>query len=675
MRKDPNMDEVFLSNLTEIILANLGNEDFGVKELVHESGMSRSRLTKKLHEITNKNINQFIREIRLLKALEMLQKESLTASEVAFKAGFSSPSYFNTCFHDHFGYPPGKAKENALNLRQEDNYNQIGAEKDEKTPFLHLNNFSITVLVILSALIVIVTILVLPKAFKRELPKDLRSSDGRISLAVMPFLNMNDDTTINNRQDWIQEILTDYLSNNPEDLEVRQAESVRNLIQRKGFKDYASITPSVAAIISRRLDTKVFIYGNIKIAGTVVRLNARIIDSRNEEVIQSFQVDGFSREEEIFSLIDTLSARITDYLILSKLTSENPHYQFLASTRSPKAYKYYINGNSAFYKRDFPSAVEWFLMAVDADSNFVGAMSKLSYSYYNQTKYEEAKKWCRRAYLKKNLVPIPQIIYLNLLNANLFEPPDEEIKYAKQMLALDDQLPTMFYRIGVSYNNMHQYSRAIPEFEKALEINKIWGLRPDWVLIYIQLGIAYHETGQYKKEKKLYKKAEHDFPDDTGLIFQRQAILSLTEGDITRADRYIEKYIIVSKITSLSEAGIESGVASIYSQAGFSEKAEEYYRKALSLEPESTVRQYNLAFFLIDKERNINEGLDIADKALDSGPDNYSFLACKGWGLYKLSKYKEAIELLEKSWNLKPVYIHSLYLRIEEVKKALANHK
>ena len=35
-----------------------------------------------------------------------------------------------------------------------------------------------------------------------------------------------------------------------------------------------------------------------------------------------------------------------------------------------------------------------------------------------------------------------------------------------------------------------------------------------WVLNYINLGIAYHKTGQYKKEKKLYKKAEQDFPDD-----------------------------------------------------------------------------------------------------------------------------------------------------------------
>jgi hypothetical protein len=43
----------------------------------------------------------------------------------------------------------------------------------------------------------------------------------------------------------------------------------------------------------------------------------------------------------------------------------------------------------------------------------------------------------------------------------------------------------------------------------------------------------------------------------------------------------------------------------------------------------------------------------------------------RGRGLYKLGRYKEAVDLLEKSWKLKPVYDHSLYLHLEEARKAL----
>jgi hypothetical protein len=34
------VDQVFIRKLFKIILANLGNENFGVKELAHDSGMS-----------------------------------------------------------------------------------------------------------------------------------------------------------------------------------------------------------------------------------------------------------------------------------------------------------------------------------------------------------------------------------------------------------------------------------------------------------------------------------------------------------------------------------------------------------------------------------------------------------------------------------------------------------
>jgi len=83
----------------------------------------------------------------------------------------------------------------------------------------------------------------------------------------------------------------------------------------------------------------------------------------------------------------------------------------------------------------------------------------------------------------------------------------------------------------------------------------------------------------------------------------------------------------------------------------------------------------NLAWFLIDKDLNINEGLELVDKAIKLFPDDYLYLDTKGWGLYKQGKYEKALEILEKSWNLKPVYNHGIYLHLEEAKKAVAGQK
>ena len=108
------------------------------------------------------------------------------------------------------------------------------------------------------------------------------------------------------------------------------------------------------------------------------------------------------------------------------------------------------------------------------------------------------------------------------------------------------------------------------------------------------------------------------------------------------------------------------------------DKAEEYFRKALSLEPESLARMNNLGWFLIDTDRNIKEGLEINNKALESSPDNYFYLDCKGWGLFKMGKFQEALVILQKSWDLRmknAVYSHTPFLHLEAAKKAVARLK
>jgi Tfp pilus assembly protein PilF len=116
-------------------------------------------------------------------------------------------------------------------------------------------------------------------------------------------------------------------------------------------------------------------------------------------------------------------------------------------------------------------------------------------------------------------------------------------------------------------------------------------------------------------------------------------------------------------------------IATIYSIAGVFNKAEYYFRQALLLEPEKPDRLNNLSYFLIDKNRNVNEGLELIDSALKSNPDNYNYLYIEGWGLYKQGKYKEAVNILQNSWDLRRQYgeyNHEAYLHLEAAKKAVA---
>jgi tetratricopeptide (TPR) repeat protein len=75
---------------------------------------------------------------------------------------------------------------------------------------------------------------------------------------------------------------------------------------------------------------------------------------------------------------------------------------------------------------------------------------------------------------------------------------------------------------------------------------------------------------------------------------------------------------------------------------------------------------------------DLEKGLELIEKALEHNPENLNYLDCKGWGFYKQGKYKEALEILQRSWNLrmeKAVYDHGAFIHLEAAKKAVAGQK
>jgi AraC-like DNA-binding protein/tetratricopeptide (TPR) repeat protein len=666
-----SLDQVFIKKLTDIILSNLENDQFGVEELSRMMGMSHSTIHRKLRSYTHHSLSQFIREVRLQKAHEMLEQNRGTISEISYRVGFGSPTYFDKCFHEYFGYSPGKVKKADSRNPNESFGIQISSRPVPKKTIPETLSFYKFWVLVMIGLIATVSILFYPEIFKKTELDDLRSSDGRISVAVMPFQNMTDEKTWNG----IQTNLISYLSNY-EELTVRNKEAISSLLESNGIANYASITPSVAGRISQKLNANIFINGIIEKAVPVFRVNAQLANAKTKEVIRSFQIEGPAKEDEVLRLIDSLSLLIKNFLVISKMEEEvSPDLKpYIYNTNSPEAYQYFIDANDATKRYDITGALTLYSRAVAIDSNFLPAIVFLSMRYEELGLHEDAKKWCLKAYEKREEANKKERILVEWHHAALFETPVEEIKYLKQSQDADDQIPVSYWRTGNAYLKLSEYSKAIPEYEKALEIYDKWGIKPMMAGNYTALGLAYHKTGQYKKEKKLYSKAGIDFPDDPDLIAS-QALLSLAEGDTVCANRYIEKLRSALTYLSRSETQIAGNLAYVYSEAGYMNKAEEYYRQALSSEPENADRLNELAWFLIDKNRSIEEGLELVEKALEINPLNYLYLHTKGLGLYKLGKNKEALELLERSWGLKPVYDHGLFLHLTEVKKAVAGQK
>jgi AraC-like DNA-binding protein len=70
--------------------------------------MSQSQLVRKLKALTNLTGNEFIRDFRLQRAAELLEKNAGTISEIAFQVGFENLSYFSKVFQEKFGKLPSE---------------------------------------------------------------------------------------------------------------------------------------------------------------------------------------------------------------------------------------------------------------------------------------------------------------------------------------------------------------------------------------------------------------------------------------------------------------------------------------------------------------------------------------------------------------------------------------
>ena len=101
-----NKNEQFLQTLTAFMETNMGNVDINVDDLMEATGMSRSSLNRKMHELFNLSPKDFLQEARIKHACSLLQQTDLSVKEVAYACGFSNPQYFATSFKTSTGLTP-----------------------------------------------------------------------------------------------------------------------------------------------------------------------------------------------------------------------------------------------------------------------------------------------------------------------------------------------------------------------------------------------------------------------------------------------------------------------------------------------------------------------------------------------------------------------------------------
>ncbi len=106
------IDLTFLDKIKNIVLQNIGKEELCVDEIGLQMGISRVHLYRKIKKLTDMSVSEFVASVKLKKSLELLRNSGKTISEIAYKTGFSSPSYYTRCFKDQFKMSPSEYIQN-----------------------------------------------------------------------------------------------------------------------------------------------------------------------------------------------------------------------------------------------------------------------------------------------------------------------------------------------------------------------------------------------------------------------------------------------------------------------------------------------------------------------------------------------------------------------------------
>ncbi|MBC7653343.1 MAG: DNA-binding response regulator, partial [Oligoflexus sp.] len=106
LAKIESTDEDFLNKVLLLLEQNINNPDFNVNLFASEIGMSTPVFYKKIFALTGFTVNNFIKSVRLKRAMQLIQQNAGNVSEIAYQVGFNDAKYFGKEFRKQYGNSP-----------------------------------------------------------------------------------------------------------------------------------------------------------------------------------------------------------------------------------------------------------------------------------------------------------------------------------------------------------------------------------------------------------------------------------------------------------------------------------------------------------------------------------------------------------------------------------------
>jgi tetratricopeptide (TPR) repeat protein len=324
------------------------------------------------------------------------------------------------------------------------------------------------------------------------------------SVAVMTFSNITREPS----DDWIGTGIAETVSSDLKNIHglnvigrARVFDALRNL------SSDTRLDESLAIDIGRRLGATWVVVGGFQKLGELVRITANFVDVATGAIKRTVKVDG--RIGDIFSLQDKIVFELSQGLNLALRGTEIAGIE-RRETQSVEAYEAFARGmmNLRLASRDsIERAIAAFEQATRHDPEYVNAWATLGGAYALKGSFlslrdlvEKAIEIERRAIALDPDFPDAHVwLGSALLNLGRI---DEAIAAIREALRLDPQDGDAHQGLARAlWVGKGDFAAAIPEFEKAIELN------PEGGYSYLQLGLLLAWEGQYERAEKVCRRA------------------------------------------------------------------------------------------------------------------------------------------------------------------------
>ncbi|WP_425392012.1 helix-turn-helix domain-containing protein [Ekhidna sp.] len=545
--KDP-----FLLKAIGVVEEHLSEEEFGVTELANHLSMSRSNLLRKIKNQTDLSASVFIRKVRLHHARQLLQSNELTSSEVSYKVGFGSTSYFTKCYREEFGNTPGKQQAEADPVN-----NQPGIVAKKRKWLV-----AIPSLIILGLLIWVV----LPTEGSK---KDIKS------IAVLPFKNDSNDTT------------NVYIINGVMDAILGNLQKIEELkvTSRTTAEKYRGLNKSIPEI-SKELGVAYFVEGSGQKIGDQIVLSVQLIDAERDQQIWS---NRFERKiEDIFQLQTEISKSIANEIQVI-VTPKAKRLIEKVPTENLEAYDLFLKGlditTTANSGAELERAIDYFEQAIEEDPYFANPHAYIAICYYYIDIYQIDQKYADtiNSYADKAILLDPELGE-SLIAKALYHTQKGQYDLAIEFL---DKVLNLNPNSGWVHNFLSEIYRSnIPNTKKYLKhaINGIQNAVSDQdsieaSFIYLNLANALAQTGFIDESVKYVKQALAYNPDNYFAEYLHTYIKMAQDFDLERTKS--ELIAILSKDSSRLDVMQE--IAKVCYTMEDYEEAWKYYEAFVSI--------------------------------------------------------------------------------------------